>query len=409
MFFLDEDLIMASIKLPEKKIDKLLDLPVMQDEEQKRFQEFILALSPTIYQYDQNLFVWNFMRMLFPSLRIGNNGISSFSYIGYGMLVSQAFGKYKVGKKLADVSIALNNKLGYTALKWKVLLSYYNFIHHWTEPIRPELDKILEVENGAYSNGDPIFAGYAIFIYNQKIFALGFPLKEVQESYESYLRVTLQRHDIETYNFLQGYYFAVRCLRGLEQDTIVMGTTFNAPKSIQTSIDLSSFTIVADLAIPFMNILFMFGHYKEALEVYEQASKYTDFIQQRYEFAEYNFYGALICSAAFENKIPSKINYLKKIKQHVKKLKIWVDHCPQNFEPQYLIASAELAKVKGNGQVAATYYEKAINKADQYQFVNYKAIANELAGRFQYNSGNHIMSSLFLNNAIKNCIPNLGS
>lgn len=399
LFYVFRDLIHATIKLPEKKISSVLDLPLMKNEEQKRLQEFILALSPTIYQYDQNLFVWNFMRMLFPSLYIGNNGISSFSYIGYGMLVSQAFGKYRMGKKLADVSIALNNKLGYTALKWKVLLSYYNFVHHWTEPIRPELDKILEVENGAYANGDPIFAGYAIFIYNQKLFALGYPLQEVQESFESYLRITKQRHDVETYHFLQGYYYAVRCLRGLESNTILMGASFNAPAELQKSIDLSSFTIAADTAIAYMSTLFMFGHIEEALKAYEQASMYVDFIQQRYEFGEYTFYGTLICCAAIDNKISSKLNYHKKIKQHIKKLKNWKEHCPDNFETQFLIASAEYERVTGKGQEAAVLFEKAIEKADQFRFVNYKGLANELAGKFQYNSGNKIMSKTFLENA----------
>jgi histidine kinase len=399
--YIFRDLLMSMIKLPEKKIDKILNYPLMKDKEQMRFMEFMLAISPTIYQYDQNLFVWNFMRMLFPSLNKGNTPMSSISYIGYGMLVSQLFGKYRMGKKLADAAINLNNKNGYTASKWKVLLSYYNFIHHWTEPIRPDLDKILEVENGAFANGDPIFAGYAIFIYNQKSFALGFPLKDVQESFENYLRIVEQRHDVETFHFLQGYYYAIRCLRGLETDTLIMGSSFDAPRKLQKSIDLSSFTVAADTYIAYMGTLFMFGHIKKALEQYEKAKNYMNFIQQRYEFAEFNFYGALICTAAFELKIPTKLNLLKIAKSHVSKLKLWLDHCPQNFEPQYLIASAELARISGQGQLAATNFEKAIESAEKYMFTNYKALANELVGRFQFKSGNHIMAKTFLTNARK--------
>jgi histidine kinase len=397
--YIFRDLFMSSIKLPESKINKVLSFPLMQDPEQIRLMEFILALSPTIYQYDQNLFVWNFMRMLFPSVNKGNTSISSISYIGYGMLVSQLFGKYRMGKKLADVAIKLNVQNGYTASKWKVLLSYYNFIHHWTDPIRPELDKILEVENGAHANGDPIFAGYAIFIYNQKIFALGYNLAEVQDSFESYMRTVEQRHDIETFHFLQGYYFAIRCLRGLEKDTEVMGSSFDAPRSLQKSIDLSSFTVAADTYIAYMQILYLFGHIEKALVQYEAAKKYIDFIQQRYEFAEFNFYGALICAAAHSKKIPTKTNLIKSLKGHVKKLKLWTEHCPPNFEPQFLIASAELSRVTGSGQQASTLFEKAIDRGEVYQFINYKAIANELAGRYQFGAGNLIMAKTFLTNA----------
>ena len=401
MFLLLKDVLMAKIKLPESKINGLLERPLMKDPELIRLQEFLLAMSPTIYQYDQNLFAWNFMRMFFASLKYGNNGISSFCYIGYGMLVSQLFGKYRMGKKLADVSLQLNSQLGYTALKWKVRLSYYNFVHHWTEPIRPEIHNILEVENGAFANGDPIFAGYAIFIYHQKKFSLGFNLKELEESCENYLKVVDQRHDVETRHFLESYYYAIRCLRGLENETNVMGASFNAPERLRESINSSSFTVVADTFIAYMSTLYMFGHIENAFQQCQQAAQYMDFIQQRYEFAEFNFYSVLICASAHERKFASKENVLKKIKTHLKKLKAWMEHCPANFEPQYLIATAELERVTGNGQKASALYEQAIQSADEYNFVNYKALANELAGKFQFKSGNQIMSRTYLDNSRK--------
>jgi histidine kinase len=408
MFLVLKDLLVARLKLPDKKIGRLLDLPLMQDAEQKRFQEFVLAVAPTIYQYDQNLFVWNIMRMLFPSLKQGNNGISSFSYIGLGMVLSQLFGKYKTGKKLADVAIQLNSKLGYTALKWKVRLSYYNFVHHWTEPIRPELDEILEIENGAWANGDPIYAGYCIFIYHQKKYVLGFQLKELQQSFENYLRIAEQRHDVETFHFLSSYYYAIRCLRGEETNTLLMGENFNAPERLQKNIDSASFSIVADTFIAYMGILFFFNHDKEALEQYNRAIKYTDFIQQRYEFAEFNFYAVLVCAAAIEQKISAPFNAAKRMNKHVKKLEVWKNHCPENFEPQYLIALAERTRVAGNGVQAMALYEKAIQKAEEFHFINYKALANELAGRFQFKAGNQTMSKTYLDNA-RRCYQQWGA
>jgi predicted ATPase/class 3 adenylate cyclase len=399
MFLILKDLLIARIKLPDRKIDHILDLPLMQDAEQKRFQEFVLAVAPTIYQYDQNLFVWNIMRMLFPSLKKGNNGVSSFAYIGLGMVLSQLFANYKTGKKLANVAIQLNSKLGYTALKWKVRLSYYNFVQHWTDPVRPVVDEILDVENGAWANGDPIYAGYCIFIYHQKKYALGFHLKELQESFENYLRITQQRHDVETYHFLSGYYYAVRCLRGEESNTLLMGESYNAPQQLQKNIELASFSVVADTSIAYMGILFLFGHIEKALEQYGEAIKYTEFIQQRYEFAEFNFYAGLICAGAYEQKLSTKLNLKKRMHSHLKKLEIWKNHCADNFEPQYLIVSAEIAHVTGNGVQAMSLYEKAMQKADEFQFINYKALANELAGGYQYKAGNQTMSKTYLENA----------
>ncbi len=390
-----KDVITARMMLPEKKIPALIDRPLMKDPELIRLQEFMLAMSPTIYQYDQNLFAWNFMRQFFASMKYGNNGISSICFIGYGMLVSQLFGKYQMGKKLADVALALNNQLGYTALKWKVRLSYYNFVHHWTEPVRPEIDHILEVENGAYANGDPIFAGYAIFIYHQKKFALGYLLNTLQESFENYIRLVDQRHDVETRRFLEGYLQSILCLRGIEKDTLTMGS-YNAPQVLVDSIKSSSFTVAADTFIAYMSTLYLFGHYDQAAERYEEGKKYMAFIQQRYEFAEFNFFAALICAKAAEKKIHGKTNFLKALKGHVNNLKKWKELCAANFEPQYLIASAALAHVNGQSEKVLGIFERAIHSAEKFGFINYKALALELAGRHQFAAGNSLIAQTYL-------------
>ncbi|WP_336517156.1 adenylate/guanylate cyclase domain-containing protein [Pollutibacter soli] len=400
MALLLKDVMTARIKVKESEIPLLLGRPLMKDAEKIRLQEFLLAMAPTMYQYDQNLFAWNFMRMFFNSLNEGNNGISSFCYIGYGMLVSQLFGKYHMGKKLADVALQLNNQLGYTALKWKVRLSYYNFVHHWTEPVRPEIDNILEIENGAFANGDPIFAGYAVFIYHQKIFALGFPLAEVNESFENYLRQVDQRRDLETRHFLEGYHFPVRCLLGIETN-ILHPSGIDPKQLIAESIASSSFTVAADASIGYMLTLHLFGYRQEASDCYQQGSKYMAFIQQRYEFAEFHFYGALICASAYENKLSFRGNPLSQLRKHVQKLKAWTRNCAANFEPQYLIASAELARVSGRDFEAMGLFEKAIESAEQYRFINYKALANELAGYHQLKSGNKNIAYAYLDHARK--------
>ena len=190
-----KDIIIARWMLRGKRIDLLPKKAVMKEAEQIRFLEFTLAVSPPIYQYDQNLFAWDVMKMANYSLQYGNNGVASFGYMGYGMILAQIFGDYKTGKKLADTGILINKQLGYTILKWKLGMSYHNFVQHWTMPVRPEFDNMQEIINGCIANGDPIYAGYGIFHYHQKKFVLGFPLKEVIQSFENYLRVVDQRGD----------------------------------------------------------------------------------------------------------------------------------------------------------------------------------------------------------------------
>ena len=108
-----KDIIYALWTLRGKKLDHLEEQNVMKDAEQIRFLEFIHAVSPSIYQYDQNLFAWDVMKILSYSLKNGNNGVASFGYLGFGMIIAQLFGNYKKGKKLADIGLAINKRFGY--------------------------------------------------------------------------------------------------------------------------------------------------------------------------------------------------------------------------------------------------------------------------------------------------------
>ena len=394
-----KDIIKAKWILRGKKMDELPERPVMKDAEKKRFLEFALAVSPAIYQYDQNLFAWDVMKMVSYSLRYGNNGVASFGYIGFGMILAQGFSDYKAGKKLADLALLINTQLGYTVLKWKLGTVYNNFVEHWTMPVRPEFDNIQEIINGCISNGDPIYAGYGIFHYHQKKFVLGFPLAEVQQSIENYLKVVDLKGDKETRHFLEGYYYAVRCLRGVDENIVLLGKSFNVPERLAKIVASSSFSVAADTYIAYMNILYQFQYYKEAWQRYLEGSKYVKFIYHRYEFAEYNFYGGLICAMAYEKKLSPATFCLKRLQAHLKKLKLWSSNCPDNFEPMYLLLKAELARITSQPGNTATFYEKAIESADKYLFTNLKALANELAGRYHFQLANTTIAKTYLENA----------
>jgi histidine kinase len=396
-----KDILKARFALRGKKMDQLPERKIMQDAEQVRFLEFALAVSPTIYQYDQNLFAWDVMKMVHYSLKYGNNGVASFGYTGYGMILAQTFGDYQAGKKMADIAILINKQLGYTALTWRLRMTYHNFVQHWTMPVRPEFDTMQENINGCISNGDPVFAGYGIFHYHQKKFALGFPLAEVQQSIENYFRSVDQRGDKETRHFLEAYYYAVRVLRGEDETISLKGNNFNVADRLAQTIASSSFTVAADTYIAYINILYQFQLYEEAWQHYLEGTKYMEFIFHRFEHAEFCFYGGLICAIAYEKKLSPAKPYLKLLKSHLKKLKRWSENCPDNYQPQYLLLDAELARVTGKSGNAASLYEKAIQSADKYLFVNYKALAYELAGRYHFASGNAIIAKTYLENARK--------
>jgi signal transduction histidine kinase len=63
-------------------------------------------------------------------------------------------------------------------------------------------------------------------------------------------------------------------------------------------------------------------------------------------------------------------------------LKLWADSCSANFLHRHALVSAEIARIDGRELDAARLYEQAIRSAQDNGFVQFEALANELAARF---------------------------
>ena len=73
---------------------------------------------------------------------------------------------------------------------------------------------------------------------------------------------------------------------------------------------------------------------------------------------------------------------LEALATHYRQLRIWAEHCPENFENRAALVGAEIARIEGREREAARLYEQAIRSAQTNGFVHNEALANELAARF---------------------------
>src|SRR4029077_14016489 len=112
-----------------------------------------------------------------------------------------------------------------------------------------------------------------------------------------------------------------------------------------------------------------------------------------FEEAEYCFYGALLRGALYDavaadgdgrTSLPSveTTQHVDALATCYRQLRIWAEHCPENFENRAALVGAEIARIEGREREAARLYEQAIRSAHTNGFVNNEALANELAARF---------------------------
>lgn len=135
-------------------------------------------------------------------------------------------------------------------------------------------------------------------------------------------------------------------------------------------------------------LAFIFGYPAESLKYAKEAEAALPAINGTAHFAEHSFYYALTLAALYPGALSSeKAGLLKTLVSHVERLKLWAQHCPENFLTRYALTSAELSRIEGRDLDAIRLYEQAITSARENRFVHCEALAYELASEFYRSRG----------------------
>jgi signal transduction histidine kinase/ActR/RegA family two-component response regulator len=129
--------------------------------------------------------------------------------------------------------------------------------------------------------------------------------------------------------------------------------------------------------------LYLDQEYERALEAALEAEKLHQYLAGVVSVAIVNFYHSLCLIALYPPSSPEQQReYWRVLESHQAQMKIWVDNCPENFLHMHLLVAAEMARITGDALLAMDRYVQAIEAAEQNDFRQNVALANELAARF---------------------------
>jgi len=105
----------------------------------------------------------------------------------------------------------------------------------------------------------------------------------------------------------------------------------------------------------------MSGDYQAAIAARARAEPMLWSIVGLIHEAEYHFYGALACACYYdEASFDERPQLLTKLEAHQKRLEIWAETCPENFQNRHALVSAEIARIENRSLDAERLYEEAI-------------------------------------------------
>jgi PAS domain S-box-containing protein len=142
------------------------------------------------------------------------------------------------------------------------------------------------------------------------------------------------------------------------------------------------------------------GDYSSAIQASGNAQRLLWTSPVFFEFAEYQFYGALAHAASYDSAAADRRQqHFDALTAHYEHLEIWAENCPENFENRSALVAAEIARIEGRDLDAMRLYEQAIRSARANSFVHNEALAKELAARFYTACGFEQIAHLYLRNA----------
>jgi PAS domain S-box-containing protein len=389
-------------RLGERRIEDLIDLPVMEDAASLGTVEALSKLFAPALQTDANLACLTICKAVIISMEHGNSDASCVLYANVGRVAGRRFGDYQAGLRFGQLGCDLVDRRGLKRFEAKTFLCFSIFVMRWLRPVRECRALLSRAFVAANRIGDLPYGAYAGNSQVSDMLFAGESLPTVQTEAERGLAYAQKVRFGLVVDFIATQLAVVRALRGL---TTAFGcfddTNFTEQ---QTEEHLSG---SPDLALAEcwywtrkLQLRYLADDYGAAMEAATKAEALLWTSSSFFEEAEFHFYAALVRAAACDTgPAEERETHLAAMAVHHRQYQVWADNCRENFADRTALIAAELARVEGRELEAERLYEEAIQAAQASGFVHVEALANELASRFYASRGLGKIAQLHMRDA----------
>ena len=400
----------ASIYLGDRQIADLIDAPIIQDPILRATISLLTSLGPPAYLSKPHLFPLVVLKALNHSLQFGNTEESCFAYSMYSMLLVSIFRDIPGGYAFSEMTIRLNQKLNDPKYKGTVLHIHGSHINVWCNHIATDLPFLEQGFLGCVEAGDITMANYNGYQGSWQMIEAIFPLTEAHQATQKYVSFAKQSKHEAAYQTIRLQQQFIQNLRGL--------THHNCTLNDEKFDELNSLSIITNAefnsGIVFYHIIklivfYSYEYYTEALNSATAALKVLGAVLSLPIEANYLLHHSLVLTALYpQQSSQTQGEFLATLQHHQQQLQYWADHCPANFLHKSLLVAAEIAKIEGRDLEAMHLYEQSIKSAREHQFVQYEALAHELAAKFYLMRDFEAITKTYLQEA-RNCYLRWGA
>lgn len=384
-------------------VDDLVNLPVMSDPE-KLMVVKLLQVAPLALQANPLLFTLSTLIMFELTLTYGTSPATCRCFSDFGHTIGKVLNDYKTGYTLGEAALGLISKFKAESQKPQVYY-FLPYISYWRTHYNESLNYYDLSYRTGLEVGDLVHANYAIAHKIHLLMWVGKNLTECKAEAENTIAFLKQAKSPAPLVLTEIVYYAIQELQTIPE---------NVPEQeIKLDFEKKNDEMITRIGkIHNMSYLARFYLYNIYINVIlgdmETAEKWNILLDkigsaEIYDFAmpDYYLFKAMILIHKWKN-TPSeeqpKINEtLLNIQQRMKN---WMENCPDNIAHKYYLLSAQMAIIKNESlDNIVDLFSKAMESIDNNDFIQYKALCNEMYGEFWQDKGDEKIAKTYIHEA----------
>ncbi|MCW6051803.1 AAA family ATPase [Lyngbya sp. CCAP 1446/10] len=371
-------------QLEGRQIEDLSDLPLMTDPNAQAAMELMAMLFSPIIQGMPGLLPLLSSMMVNLSLRSGNTVSSITGYGIHGMVLCAFLEDPSAGYAFGKLALSLLEKFNIQKIKSAVMSLFGCFIQHYRERLDATIPTLKAAYQTGIETGDFLHAGFALGGHSNGRFFSGEELNSFIQDMADYSVALAQvkQESARVYVNL-GKQAAENLIELVSQPYCLIGNAYNETLMLTKHQQDNDLTAIAQAYIYKLLLAYYFGNYTDARNYITQAKLCLMAVSGSIFVPIFHFYAALTHLALFPTQPePEQAELLAVAATHQTILHQWAHHAPMNHLHKWYLVEAERYRVLGEKNAASECYDRAINLAQEHQFINEEALANELATKF---------------------------
>lgn len=399
----DIQLAIAELKsnLNGKRIEDLIDLPEMKAEKTLVVMRILSNALFFAYAVTPELFPLIVLKQINLSLKYGNAPLSAFAYVLYGMILCSEKGDIQSGYDFGKLALSLVAKYNAKEVEARVTQVFHAGIRHWKQHPKETLNPILEAYSLAMETGDLEFAALALQAYCFFCYSIGRELTGLEREIGNYSNALKQIKQERAFNWNCIYQQSVLNLLGVGEDPCrLIGEAYDEEKMLPLHLEAKDGIGLLYLYFHKLHLCYLFHQFPQAAENGTLAEKYLDSGTGQLVVPFFYFYDSLAKLAVYTDAPDSEQKcILDRVQANQEKMQYWADHAPMNNWHKFYLVEAERHRVGGKYLEAMEEYDRAISLAQEHEYINEEALAQELTAKFYLEWGKHKIAQTYLTDA----------